>query len=121
MKYAKLFDGVRQDSGDPIRFADKIIKYYQALGIDPTTKTIVFSDGLDVDKVGRIHEFCKGHIQDSYGIGTKLTNDFGPKSLNMVIKMTSTNGKNTIKLSDTPGKNTGDPDEVDLCKKTLGV
>lgn len=125
MKYAKLFDGVRQDSGDPVAFADKIINYYETLGIDPATKTIVFSDALDVSKVEKIHDFCDGRIRDSYGIGTKLTNDFGPRPLNIVIKMTGIHTPNghveAVKLSDDPGKHTGDPGEVETCKSALRI
>jgi nicotinate phosphoribosyltransferase len=124
-KFAKLFDGVRQDSGDPIEQAEKIVNHYDSLGIDPTTKTIVFSDSLNLDKVATIHEWCKGKIKDSYGIGTFLTNDVGVKPLNFVIKLTAVeqNGEwvPTVKLSDTPGKHTGPTEEVELCKKVLKV
>lgn len=124
-KFAKLFDGVRQDSGDPIEQAEKIVNHYDSLGIDPTTKTIVFSDSLNLDKVASIHEWCKGKIKDSYGIGTFLTNDVGVKPLNFVIKLTAVeqNGEwlPTVKLSDTPGKHTGPKEEVELCKRVLKV
>jgi nicotinate phosphoribosyltransferase len=125
-KFAKLFDGVRQDSGDPIEQAEKIVKHYDSLGIDPTTKTIVFSDSLNLDKVATIHEWCKGKIKDAYGIGTFLTNDVGVKPLNFVIKLTAVQGCTgewlpTVKLSDTPGKHTGPKDEVELCKNVLRI
>ena len=125
-KFAKLFDGVRQDSGDPIEQAGKIITHYESLGIDPTTKTIVFSDNLNLDKVAHIHEWCKGKIRDSYGVGTFLTNDVGVKPLNFVIKLTAVQNKGgewlpTVKLSDVPSKNTGPKNEVDLCKKVLRI
>jgi len=124
-KFAKLFDGVRQDSGDPIEQAEKIVNHYDSLGIDPTTKTIVFSDSLNLDKVATIHEWCKGKIKDSYGIGTFLTNDVGVKPLNFVIKLTAVeiDGRwvPTVKLSDTPGKHTGPSEEVELCKRVLRI
>jgi nicotinate phosphoribosyltransferase len=125
-KFAKLFDGVRQDSGDPIEQAEKIVNHYASLGIDPTTKAIVFSDSLNFDTVASIHEWCKDKIQDPYGIGTFLTNDVGVKPLNFVIKLTAVQGCDgswlpTVKLSDTPGKNTGCADEVALCKRTLRI
>ena len=124
-KFAKLFDGVRQDSGDPIEQAEKIVNHYDSLGIDPTSKTIVFSDGLNLDKVAGIHEWRKGKIRDAFGIGTFLTNDVGVKPLNFVIKLTEVEmgGKwvPTVKLSDAVGKNTGDPKTVQLCKDILGV
>ena len=128
IKFAKLFDGVRHDSGDPLAFAEKTIKHYESLRIDPTTKTIVFSDGLNVDKVAEIHKFCEGRIRESYGIGTHFTNDVGRRPLNMVIKMIACDpvgsGRDyapTVKLSDVPGKHTGDPQEIELCKKVLKI
>ncbi|HYG40975.1 MAG TPA: nicotinate phosphoribosyltransferase, partial [Cytophagales bacterium] len=81
--FSKLFDGVRHDSGDPIAFADYTIKHYQSLGIDPLTKTIIFSDSLNYEKVARIAEHCRGKIGMSFGIGTSLTNDVGPRSMNI--------------------------------------
>jgi nicotinate phosphoribosyltransferase len=124
-KYAKLFDGVRQDSGDPIIFAEKTIKHYEKLRIDPMSKTIVFSDSLDTEAVEKIHDFCKGRIRDSYGIGTNLTNDVGVKPLNMVIKLTAIKINDrwipTVKLSDHAGKHTGAIEAVNLCKQVLRV
>jgi len=126
-KFSKLYDGVRQDSGDPIEFADKAIKHYEKLRIDPTTKTIVFSDGLDVNKVEEIEKHCRGKIRTSYGIGTNLTNDVGVKPLNIVIKMTACKSTlsdpwtNTCKLSDVPTKYTGDPEMIKLCKQVLEI
>jgi nicotinate phosphoribosyltransferase len=126
MKYAKLFDGVRHDSGNPLEFADKIIAHYNRLGINPRSKTIVFSDGLNVDAVEKIENHCVGDIGTSYGIGTNLTNDVGVTPMNMVIKMIACNPDggnwiNTIKLSDTKGKNTGDDQMIALCKNALGL
>ena len=124
-KPANDFDGVRQDSGDPKIFVDKIINHYENLGIDPKTKTIVFSDGLDVEKAIELHEYCKGRIKDSYGIGTNLTNDVGVIPLNMVIKLsrckiaTGEQWHNVIKLSDSPGKHTGDKREIKRCLEIL--
>ena len=93
--------------------------------IDPLSKTVIFSDGLNPEKTAQIHEFCKGKIKDAYGIGTNLTNDCGVEPLNMVIKLTGVKINNkivsTVKLSDDPGKHTGDPNEINLCKKVLGV
>jgi nicotinate phosphoribosyltransferase len=124
-KYAKLFDGIRQDSGDPITFAEKAIRHYERLRIDPASKTIVFSDSLDIDLVEKIHGFCKGKIKDSYGIGTHLTNDVGVKPLNMVIKLTGIQVKgtwvSTVKLSDDKGKHTGAIEAVNLCKQLLRI
>lgn len=125
-KFAKLYDGVRQDSGDPIAFADKIIKHYKSLRIDPESKAIVFSDALDTTKVLKIASFCRGKIKMSFGIGTFLTNDIPDvKPLNIVIKLIGRKVGDmwmpTVKLSDNPGKHTGDPEMIDLCKKTLMI
>ncbi len=123
--YAKLFDGVRHDSGDPLKFTDKIIAHYEKLHIDPSGKTIVFSDGLDIEKTVKIHKYCKGRIKDSYGIGTNLTNDVGVTPLNIVIKMAKCKTRpekywhDTIKLSDDIGKHTGDKKEIEHCINIL--
>jgi len=124
---AKLFDGIRQDSGDPFLFVDKIIKHYERLHIDPSTKTVVFSDGLDVEKAVKIHHYCNGRIRDAYGIGTNLTNDVGVIPLNMVIKLTKCRTssdklwRNTVKLSDDKGKHTGDPKELKNCMNIFHI
>lgn len=125
--HAKLFDGVRQDSGNPFKFVDKILTHYKKLRIDPTTKTVVFSDGLDIDKAVAIHRHCQGKIRDSYGIGTNLTNDLGVAPLNIVIKMAKcrmTSDKpwrKTIKLSDDKGKHTGDKQELESCLRIFNL
>ena len=119
--YAKLFDGVRQDSGDPFLFADNIIQHYKKHHIDPSSKTVVFSDSLNVEKAVKIHQYCDGRIRDAYGIGTSLTNDVGVKPLNIVIKMkkcrisSGTPWRDTVKLSDDKGKHTGDSKELNNC------
>ena len=86
-KFAKLFDGVRHDSGDPLVFADKMIAHYRRYNIDPLSKTIIFSDTLTPDLVRTIAQYCRGKIGMSFGIGTNFTNDVGLEPLNMVIKM----------------------------------
>jgi len=124
--YARQFDGVRHDSGAPVEFMYKIVEHYSKLRIDPSTKTIVFSDGINnMALIRSIHAACEKIIRDSYGIGTWFTNDVGLIPLNIVIKMTSCLVKDnwvpTIKLSDNKGKNTGDPEMIDLCKKTFNI
>lgn len=81
-KHAKLFDGVRHDSGDPYLFVNKVINRYKELGIDPTTKTIVFSNALDFPTYKEISDYCRGRIRCSAGIGTNLTNDCGHRPSN---------------------------------------
>jgi nicotinate phosphoribosyltransferase len=124
--FAKLFDGVRHDSGDAIEFAEKTIKHYQSLGIDPMSKTIIFSDALNYEKVARIAEYCRGKIGMSFGIGTNLTNDVGLKPTNIVIKMIEAfpdGGEWTpvVKLSDERGKYTGEQKMIDLAKTILNI
>jgi nicotinate phosphoribosyltransferase len=114
---AKLFDGVRHDSGDPFVFADSAIAHYENLGIDPRTKTIVFSDGLDIKKAIQLKKHCAERIKCSFGIGTHLTNDFSEsRALNMVIKMWSINNVPVVKLSDDEGKSQGEKDAVRIAK-----
>lgn len=123
-KYAKLFDGLRWDSGNPFEFTEQAIAHYRSHRVDPHTKTIVYSDALNLEEVRKIREFVKGRIHDVYGIGTYLTNDVGVKPLNMVIKLFECRPKGcpffipTVKLSDAKGKHTGEPDEIALC---LGI
>ena len=87
-KQAKLFDGVRCDSGNEFEFIDKLVARYKELGIDATTKTIVFSNALDFTKALDIQEYCKNKIRCSFGIGTNLTNDTGFEPSNIVMKLT---------------------------------
>jgi nicotinate phosphoribosyltransferase len=125
--HSKLFDGIRQDSGDPLEFTDKAIEFYRRNRTDPSSKTIVFSDALNLDKIEKIRQHVAGRIHDVYGIGTYLSNDTGIKPLNIVIKMTESKMKSsdqyhhTVKLSDDPGKYTGNEDEILLCLKMLNL
>jgi nicotinate phosphoribosyltransferase len=103
--FAKLFDGLRHDSGDPLAWAEKAIQHYEKLGIDPRSKTLVFSDGLNLEKSLQLYRALHGRIQVSFGIGTNLTCDIpGVEPMNIVIKMTACNGQPVAKISDTPGK-----------------
>lgn len=125
-KFAKLFDGVRHDSGDPIEFANKTIAHYQNNGINPLFKYIIFSDGLNLEKVEEITKACEGRIGISFGIGTNLTNDVGLKPMNIVMKLIAAQSINgdwipTVKLSDEQGKYTGDPKMIELAKQFLRI
>ena len=124
-RLAKLFDGVRHDSGDPFEFTDKVIAHYKSLGIDPMSKVIVFSDGLNPQLAIKIKKYCVGKIKSSFGIGTNFTNDVGVEALNIVIKISEVfiDGEwyPAIKLSDDAGKHTGDIEEVKLCKRILRI
>lgn len=125
-KFSKLFDGVRHDSGDPVLFADKTIAHYQKMGIDPMSKTIIFSDNLNYEKVKTIAGYCNGKIGVSFGVGTNFTNDAGQEPMNIVIKMTDALPEDgewqpVVKLSDEPLKYTGDPKAIQLSKEVLGL
>lgn len=125
-KFSKLFDGVRHDSGDPIEFTDKAIAHYRQYGIDPLSKTIIFSDSLNYEKVKHIAAYCKGKIAVSFGVGTNFTNDVGLLPLNIVLKMTDALPGDgvwnpVVKLSDEKGKYTGDPGTIQLAKAILGL
>ena len=101
---ATCYTGVRHDSGDPIEWGEKLIAHYQKLGIDPKTKTLLFSDSLDFDKAQAIYDHFKDRINVSFGIGTFLTNDTEVDALNIVIKLQYVNGHPVAKLSDNPAK-----------------
>jgi len=103
--FSKLFDGTRQDSGDPFEYGFSMIKHYENMGIDPMTKTIVFSDGLDFTKAIDLLKTFHNKIKVSlFGIGTHITNDFDFKALQIVLKMTRCNNQPVAKKSDSPGK-----------------
>jgi len=104
MFFAKLYDGCRHDSGDPYKWCDKLIDHYNKMGIDPKTKTAVWSDGLDIPKSIDLYNTFHELIKCGFGIGTDLTNDVGFDPLNIVIKMTECNRQPVAKLSDSSGK-----------------
>lgn len=101
---ANCYTGVRHDSGDPIEWGEAIIAHYEKLGIDPKTKTLLFSDSLDFDKAQKIYDHFRGRVKVSFGIGTFLSNDTNVDPLNIVIKLQYVNGHPVAKLSDDWGK-----------------
>lgn len=127
LKFAKLFDGVRQDSGDEYKIGNEVITKYKNLGIDPTTKTIVFSNALDFNKYLDIHNYFSGRIRVSAGIGTNLTNDCGYTPANIVMKLSECrinsnhSWRKCIKISDDLGKHLGDDKEFEIAKYQLGI
>ncbi|RLL49625.1 nicotinate phosphoribosyltransferase [Acinetobacter cumulans] len=108
--FAKLFDGLRHDSGDPYEWGDKAYAHYKKLKIDSKTKMLTFSDGLDLEKAWSLHNYFKDRFQVSFGIGTNLTNDMGQTPLNIVLKLVECNGQSVAKISDSPGKTMTDND-----------
>ena len=102
--FATLFSGVRHDSGDPYAWAEKILQKYKSYNIDPKTKTLLFSDSLDLERAHKLYQTYKDRCKVAFGIGTYLV---GPVkgALNIVIKPVKFNGLPVAKLSDAPGKN----------------
>lgn len=101
---ASTYTGLRHDSGDPYEWGEKVIQHYKDLGIDPKTKTLLFSDSLDFDKAEQIYQYFKDKCKVSFGIGTYCSNDTSVLPLNIVIKLQYVNGKPVAKLSDVEGK-----------------
>ena len=102
--FAKLFDGLRHDSGDPFEWGEKALAHYATLRVDPHSKRFVFSDGLDFARAIALYRAFGDRVQTGFGIGTYLTNDLGPAALNIVMKLADCNGQPVAKLSDSPGK-----------------
>lgn len=118
--YTRFLEGVRQDSGCFHKFTERSIEHYIRNKVNPKTKKVIYSDGLNLDNVEEINNKWKNEVHCVYGIGTNLTNDFaGSKPLNMVIKLRSLNGIPVVKLSDVPTKATGDPDAIRVAKWTF--
>ena len=120
--------GIRIDSGDPATGAELAIKWWSERGEDPKEKLIIFSDGLDVEKIKELHQQFVGRVRVSFGWGTLLTNDFrglvpdnGLKAFSLVCKAIKANGNPTVKLSDNPRKSMGPQDQVDRYKRVFGV
>ena len=102
--FAKLFDGLRHDSGDPYVWGEKALAHYEKLRIDAHTKRLVFSDGLDIPRALALYRHFGERTQLGFGIGTQLTNDMGLEPISIVMKLTHANGQPVAKISDSPGK-----------------
>ena len=124
-KLAKLYDGARQDSGNPYRFTDVWVDFYRNFKIDPMSKVLVFSNALNIESACKIKEYCVGKIKSSFGIGTHLTNDVYVRPMNIVIKVSKVLVNDVwvdvVKLSDDEGKYTGNPTEVQMALKILKI
>lgn len=119
-QYALDWRGSRQDSGDPYAYGEKWLAFYKKHGIDARDKLIIFSDGLDVEKMVGLYERFSPHINVSFGWGTNLTNDLGIPPLSNVMKLAAAAGRSTVKLSDNIAKATGPEDEVRAAKRIFG-
>ena len=120
LTYATLFSGVRHDSGDPYAWGDKMIAHYNNLGIDPKTKTLLFSDSLNFEKATAINKYFEGKAKVAFGIGTYIANDTDVPALNIVMKTTFCNGMDVAKVSDVEGKGMcKNPEYVDYLERCI--
>ena len=120
LTYATLFSGVRQDSGDPYKWGDKMIAHYNSLGINPRTKTLLFSDSLDFERATALYDYFKDKAKVAFGIGTFISNDTDEEALNIVMKTTKCNGMDVAKISDVAGKGMcKNPDYVDYLNRCI--
>ena len=120
LTFATLFSGVRHDSGDPFKWGKDHIEHYKSLGIDPKSKTLLFSDSLDFDKADKIFHAFHDQAKVAFGIGTYMSNDTVAKPLNIVMKMTKCNGQDVAKLSDSDGKcMCKNPEYIDHLKENI--
>ena len=120
LTYATLFNGVRHDSGDSFEFGDKMINHYESLGINPKTKTLLFSDSLDFKKADELFRYFNGRVNVAFGIGTYISNDTCVKPLNIVMKVTECNESPVAKVSDAPGKSVcKSPEYVDYLQRSI--
>ena len=120
LTYATLFSGVRHDSGDPFEWGNKMIEHYKSLGIDPKSKTLLFSDSLDFERADKLYRAFGKETNVAFGIGTYLSNDTAVPPLNIVMKVTKCNGQDVAKISDTEGKGMcKNPDYVDYLKRSI--
>ncbi|MDF0489159.1 nicotinate phosphoribosyltransferase [Sphingomonas sp. H39-1-10] len=121
--------GFRPDSAPPIEGGEQIIRWWQDQGVDPASKLLIFSDGMDIDTIEQTYRHFRGRVRMSYGWGTNLTNDFrgcDPRGghalepISLVCKVTRANGRPAVKLSDNPAKATGEPDEIARYLRVFG-
>ena len=120
LTYSTLFSGVRHDSGDPIEWGEKMIAHYEKLGIDPKTKTLLFSDSLNFEKADKIVRHFNGRAKVAFGIGTYIANDTDVEPLNIVMKTTACNGMDVAKISDVAGKGMcKNPEYVDYLQRAI--
>ena len=120
LTYATLFSGVRHDSGNPYEWGEKIVKHYQDLGINPKTKTLLFSDSLNFKKADEIFRYFRDKTKVAFGIGTYISNDTDVEPLNIVMKVTKCNGQDVAKLSDVEGKGMcKNPEYIDYLQRCI--
>ncbi|MDB5164274.1 MAG: nicotinate phosphoribosyltransferase, nicotinate phosphoribosyltransferase [Candidatus Saccharibacteria bacterium] len=128
LERAEKYQATRQDSGDPIKYGEKVLKFYTNMGLNPLDKSITFSDGLHLpDSVDNIKQEFKDQINKNFGVGTDLSNDLGLKAINQVMKATHVyvpevnKGADTVKLSDDSSKHTGNNELVERYQQIFAV
>lgn len=125
--FAGTFEGTRQDSGNPFEYANKLVSHYNQIGLDPRTKSIIYSNSLkSISEIMELQNYRPGEFRRSFGLGGFISNNVGPKAHNMVLKLVAVrigNGEwiDVCKLSDDPGKSIGKPEEVQKCKRELRI
>jgi len=126
--WLRNWTGIRIDSGDPAEGAEAAIRWWKDIGEDPTTKRVIFSDGLDVDKIESLSKQFRGRVNIGFGWGTLLTNDFRGLTQNdalapfsMVCKAVAADGRPTVKLSDNPRKAMGPKAEIERYKRVFNL
>jgi nicotinate phosphoribosyltransferase len=120
--FAKLFDGLRQDSGDPFEWGEKALAHYAKLRVDAQTKLLTFSDALDFPRTFALYRAFADRARVAFGIGTHLTNDMGFEHPNIVMKLTQSNGFPVAKISDSPGKASSvDPTFLRYLRQVFGL
>jgi len=127
-RWLAQWTGIRIDSGDPIRGGEMAIAWWKRQGQDPRDKLLIFSDGLDVDRIEDLHHHFAGRVKLGFGWGTLLTNDFRGLApggaldpFSLVCKAVSANGRPAVKLSDNPEKATGPADEIERYRRVFNV
>lgn len=117
---AKAWKGLRHDSGDPVEFGERAVRFYEEHGIDPREKLLIFSDGLELDTILALSERFHGRVKLSFGWGTNLTNDMGFEPIAIVVKAVEAAGRRTVKLSDNLAKATGTEEDIERFKRIFG-
>lgn len=121
--------GFRPDSAPPIEAGERIVKWWKEKGVDPASKLLIFSDGLDVETIIETYKHFEGRVRMTFGWGTNLTNDFKDCAptptdrldpISLVCKVTEADGRPAVKLSDNPDKATGDPNEIERYIRVFG-
>lgn len=117
---AHAWKGMRQDSGDPIKFGEELIKFYAVHGVDAKEKLLIFSDGQTVESIIACAAHFRGRIKTSFGWGTNLMNDLGLDPISIIVKPVEANGRGLVKLSDNLAKAIGRPEDIEEAMRAFG-